>query len=751
MARIIGNTTAMPNPRPDWNQTDETKADYIKNKPGVASYEIGKNLTFEGRTFTASDTATISATRLEAPKTASFMVRCTGNVRICFQGVAINSFRVDGVNVRLQDILDGYIYTWEGKVSTRLQIGLSAGGILDLIEFIGDEYTDGFMSGEQAEKLENTYTMSETDKLLDKKSNVNHTHELAGTKFEDISLTDLANETSGSEVVIGSKSIELGDDGKVKFFVSGHIRFKTKGKFPVDLPMAKIDGSVIDDKGFDPDLMEPTAVYEFDGNVDESIEFISQGTHVILNFETFEKIDEKNGFMSAEQADKLKSTEIFTKDEKKDLAQLNNTPNAGRMLINESLTELKNRGILETDATEIKEGELYGFTYATFYTNGYIRMSGRFIVSSESIYVDGVHINKNSTKFSYEGFANKVEVSSYNKYILFDYFEIITYVDGFMSAERAKKLDDINLIDSDAVNALLQDYENNSETAPSWSGVNTAMDEMAKDQFTNGDDSNTIVVDNNKKIIAGAFGSNSVALNGKGQASGGKSLVAGSKNVALGNNSVAFGNGTLAAGQHSLTSGNATSAFGNSSFATGGNTIAAGQNGVAMGDRSKAIGINTVSAGILTEATGDNSVSIGDNTKAKGEKSFAEGYETESEGYAAHSMGGRTKAKAAYTLSGGFETIASGEYQTVIGRANVEDTNCEYLFIVGNGDLNDDYSVKERRNAFVVGWNGNAYFAGDVIITTENGEVQLGAEIGTLSTVLDNIIALQNELWGEDV
>lgn len=36
MAKIIGNTTATPNPRPDWNQTDEKKADYIKNKPDDA-------------------------------------------------------------------------------------------------------------------------------------------------------------------------------------------------------------------------------------------------------------------------------------------------------------------------------------------------------------------------------------------------------------------------------------------------------------------------------------------------------------------------------------------------------------------------------------------------------------------------------------------------------------------------------------------------------------------------------------------
>lgn len=32
-SKIIGNTTATPNPRPNWNQTDITKADYIKNKP----------------------------------------------------------------------------------------------------------------------------------------------------------------------------------------------------------------------------------------------------------------------------------------------------------------------------------------------------------------------------------------------------------------------------------------------------------------------------------------------------------------------------------------------------------------------------------------------------------------------------------------------------------------------------------------------------------------------------------------------
>lgn len=35
MAKIIGNTTTTPMAVPDWNQTDATKADYIKNKPVI--------------------------------------------------------------------------------------------------------------------------------------------------------------------------------------------------------------------------------------------------------------------------------------------------------------------------------------------------------------------------------------------------------------------------------------------------------------------------------------------------------------------------------------------------------------------------------------------------------------------------------------------------------------------------------------------------------------------------------------------
>ena len=44
MAKIIGNIVGLPSPRSDWNQNDEMKADFIKNKPdlkGMIAEETG--------------------------------------------------------------------------------------------------------------------------------------------------------------------------------------------------------------------------------------------------------------------------------------------------------------------------------------------------------------------------------------------------------------------------------------------------------------------------------------------------------------------------------------------------------------------------------------------------------------------------------------------------------------------------------------------------------------------------------------
>lgn len=48
MSKIIGRTTATTTPRSDWNQIDETKVDFIKNKPtniAFISEEDNENIT----------------------------------------------------------------------------------------------------------------------------------------------------------------------------------------------------------------------------------------------------------------------------------------------------------------------------------------------------------------------------------------------------------------------------------------------------------------------------------------------------------------------------------------------------------------------------------------------------------------------------------------------------------------------------------------------------------------------------------
>jgi hypothetical protein len=41
--KIVGNIVGLPSPRSDWNQTDEKKADFIKNKPDIEGMKSDVN------------------------------------------------------------------------------------------------------------------------------------------------------------------------------------------------------------------------------------------------------------------------------------------------------------------------------------------------------------------------------------------------------------------------------------------------------------------------------------------------------------------------------------------------------------------------------------------------------------------------------------------------------------------------------------------------------------------------------------
>lgn len=149
-------------------------------------------------------------------------------------------------------------------------------------------------------------TEEEVKKLLEGTAPKDHTHDVAGIYKTDISLFDLESETNEENVVIKAKSVDLGTTGTAKFYVSGHIRFITQGVWGVDLPTIKVDGKIIDSKEVGEDEFGNLFfAYEFDGDITESVELIASGSYTYVVFETLCKIEEKDGFMSAEQAEKL--------------------------------------------------------------------------------------------------------------------------------------------------------------------------------------------------------------------------------------------------------------------------------------------------------------------------------------------------------------------------------------------------------------------------------------------------------------
>ena len=158
---------------------------------------------------------------------------------------------------------------------------------------------------------------------------------------------------------------------------------------------------------------------------------------------------------------------------------------------------------------------------------------------------------------------------------------------------------------------------------------------------------------------------------------------------------------SLAKGTASHAEGGDTLALGNYSHAEGQWTVASGEKSHAEGDSTTANGSNSHSEGYGTTATALASHAEGLNTIANGNQSHAEGENTVANGSASHVEGNYT--------------IAASDNQHVQGKYNIEDTTSTYAHIVGNGTNTDD-----RSNAHTLDWNGNAWFAGNVTIGTDN-------------------------------
>lgn len=138
---------------------------------------------------------------------------------------------------------------------------------------------------------------------------------------------------------------------------------------------------------------------------------------------------------------------------------------------------------------------------------------------------------------------------------------------------------------------------------------------------------------------------------------------------------------------------------------------------------------------------------------------FAEGSETTASGNGSHAEGGRTKASSYYSHAEGYSTTASGgsshaqnygtiaakDYQTAIGKYNIEDTETvqanQKAFIIGNGTDGDN-----RSNALTVDWQGNVDIASGAKYKI-NGIPLSASDVGAQPTLVSgtNIKTINNQ------
>lgn len=208
----------------------------------------------------------------------------------------------------------------------------------------------------------------------------------------------------------------------------------------------------------------------------------------------------------------------------------------------------------------------------------------------------------------------------------------------------------------------------------------------------------------------------------------------------------AEGCGTVANGKGAHSEGYVTEATAEGAHAEGKRTTA-----TAEGAHSEGKGLWDDSAKVLTptEATGEGSHAEGMGTKANGKASHAEGLKgkaignhshvegadgeargnnshvegwgciTDKNAGASHAGGEASRATAYASFAHGFHTIAQVDGQFVVGFPNKHE-HADAIFVVGNGEIDEDYNMKTRSNAFEVLKNGTAIVGGKQVATLDD-------------------------------
>lgn len=206
-------------------------------------------------------------------------------------------------------------------------------------------------------------------------------------------------------------------------------------------------------------------------------------------------------------------------------------------------------------------------------------------------------------------------------------------------------------------------------------------------------------------------------------ASGMYSHAEGQSSQASGQNAHAEGYSTISSGSCSHSEGYDTEANKQGAHAEGSSTLASGSYSHAEGYSTISSATSSHAEGHDTEATGQGAHSEGTSTKANANGAHAEGYGTTASNIASHSEG--------------YYTLASSNYQHVQGKYNVSDSANAFAHIVGNGK-----SASTRSNAHTLDWDGNAWYAGTVLVggtsQADASEVATKAYVDEVLGVIEN-------------
>lgn len=343
--------------------------------------------------------------------------------------------------------------------------------------------------------------------------------------------------------------------------------------------------------------------------------------------------------------------------------------------------------------------------------------------------VEGITVGLNYTivlnnNFGYQGVVNSVGE---------DYIEVTNYLVPNSDSTKTLYYDSSYIIfpDKPAIQGdMLIGYAANSE------GYNTNA--MGKSSHAEG----------GSTIASGKYSH----AEGRGSKAGGYASHAETSGQALGHGSHAESL-SIAKGEYSHGEGR-SSAIGNQSHAEGQNTVAEGANSHAEGFNTYAQGYASHTEGRGTKAQGYASHAEGYNTSALGENAHAEGSYTNATSSTSHAEGQNCLAAGKASHAEGLFAKAHGEAQHVQGRYNIEDTENKYAHIVGNGTSvtgEDGKEIRTLSNAHTLDWEGNAWFAGDVVagdVSVQDLQNRIDELESQLEEALNNIISIQNELMG---